>query len=141
MGMGSGLSPIMPGTCGTLAALPLYIVMAQLPIYAYVSLVILAFVLGIFICGKTADDMGVHDHGGIVWDEFVGIWIALTAVPEGWLWLLAGFLLFRLFDMAKPWPISLADRKFEGGFGIMADDVLAGVATWVCLKVADVWLI
>lgn len=139
LGFGSGLSPIMPGTCGTLAALPLYFVIAQLPIYAYGVVLLLAFIVGVYICDKTAKELGVHDHGGIVWDEFVGLWLTLLAAPAGWAWVLAGFVLFRVFDMVKPWPISWADRKLSGGLGIMFDDILAGLAAWVCLQVVAVW--
>ncbi|MBP9615325.1 MAG: phosphatidylglycerophosphatase A, partial [Thiopseudomonas sp.] len=80
-----------------------------------------------WLCGRVATDLGVHDHGGIVWDEFVGIWITLIFLPNTWLWLLLGFVVFRLLDIAKPWPISVLDRKVGGGFGIMIDDILAGV--------------
>ena len=141
MGFGSGLSPVMPGTVGTLAAIPLYFVFAQLSIYAYLTVVVLAFLLGVYICGRTARELGVVDHGSIVWDEFVGLWLALAAAPSGWLWIVAAFGVFRFFDILKPWPISAADRNLHGGWGIMVDDFLAGAATWVCLKVVDVGLI
>jgi len=86
----------------------------------------LAFIFGIWVCGRAGDDLGVHDHGGIVWDEFVGFWVTMIAVPAGWQWIVAGFLLFRLFDIWKPWPISWADQKVSGGFGVMLDDLIAG---------------
>ncbi len=139
-GFGSGLSPIMPGTCGTLAAVPFFLLLAQLPIYAYLAVVVLAFVVGIHLCGKTAQEMELEDPGGIVWDEFVGLWIALIGAPAGWHWLVLGFVLFRVFDMLKPWPISLADKHLKGGFGIMFDDVLAGIAAWACLQGVVLWL-
>lgn len=129
----------MPGTCGTFAAVPLYFVIAELPFYAYIGVLLLAFVFGVYICGKTAEELGVHDHGGIVWDEFVGLWLTLLAAPTGWQWVVAGFVLFRVFDMVKPWPISWADRKLSGGLGIMFDDILAGLAAWGCLQVVAVW--
>ena len=81
-----------------------------------------------------ARDLGVHDHGGIVWDEMVGIWITLWLAPAGWQWLLLGFGLFRLFDIVKPWPIRWIDRQVHGGLGIMLDDVLAGVFAWLALQ-------
>jgi phosphatidylglycerophosphatase A len=126
-GFGSGLSPKAPGTMGTLAAIPLYLLLATLPLPAYSLAVLVAAVLGIWICGRASRELGVHDHGGIVWDEFVGFWITMWAVPSGLLWVVAGFALFRLFDVLKPWPISWCDRHVHGGFGIMVDDVLAGV--------------
>lgn len=129
----------MPGTCGTIAAIPLYLLIAPLPIYAYLAVIVLAFSFGVSWCGKTAQEMGLKDPGGIVWDEFVGLWVTLIAAPPGWQWVLVGFVLFRLFDMAKPWPISLADRRLSGGFGIMFDDLLAGVAAWLCLQMGYLW--
>jgi phosphatidylglycerophosphatase A len=136
LGLGSGLLPKMPGTWGTLAALPIYFLLASLPNYAYLMAVALAFIAGIAICGRTAQELGHDDHGAIVWDEFVGLWVALAFLPLEWLWILAGFVLFRLFDMLKPWPISWADRRIKGGVGIMLDDLLAGIATFICLFIA-----
>jgi phosphatidylglycerophosphatase A len=125
-GFGSGLSPKAPGTFGTLAAIPLWWLMVQLPLSSYLLIVLLAALAGIVICGRAAQQLGVHDHGGIVWDEFVGFWIAMTALPATWQSLVFGFVLFRLFDIAKPWPISWLDKKVSGGFGIMIDDIIAG---------------
>ncbi len=127
-GFGSGLSPKAPGTMGTLAAIPLWWLLAQLPLGTYLIVVLIAAVAGIVICGRAADRLGVHDHGGIVWDEFVGFWIAMAALPVTWQSLILGFVLFRLFDILKPWPISWLDRRVSGGFGIMIDDVIAGLA-------------
>jgi phosphatidylglycerophosphatase A len=127
-GFGSGLSPKAPGTVGTLAAIPLWWLLAQLPLSSYLILVLFSAVVGIYICGFAAKKLGVHDHGGIVWDEFVGFWIAMAALPPTWTSLLLGFVLFRLFDILKPWPISWLDKKVSGGFGIMIDDVIAGLA-------------
>jgi phosphatidylglycerophosphatase A len=134
-GLGSGLAPRVPGTIGTLAAIPLYLVAAHwLSLWAYLALILVAFVLGVYVCDRAAHKLGVHDHGGIVWDEFVGFWITMAAAPPGWIWVLLGFVLFRIFDMVKPWPIKAADRRVSGGFGIMLDDVLAGVAACICLQ-------
>lgn len=135
-GFGSGLSPYLPGTAGTVAAIPLYLLMVQLPMWGYLMVIITGFIAGLYICDRASKQLGVHDHGGIVWDEFVGFWITMIAVPLTWYWLLSGFLLFRFFDMLKPWPISLADRKLSGGFGIMVDDVIAGIAAGFCLQIA-----
>lgn len=133
-GFGSGLSRIMPGTCGTVAALPFYFLIKDLPWFYYLGVLVIAFFVGNHLCGYAAEKLKVHDHGGIVWDEFVGMWLTLFLAPQGWIWLLLGFLLFRFFDMLKPWPIRLADKHIHGGVGIMFDDVLAAVAAWGCLQ-------
>ncbi|NKI18101.1 phosphatidylglycerophosphatase A [Spongiibacter sp. KMU-166] len=126
LGFGSGLAPKAPGTFGTLAALPCWYLLQLLPTASYIVAVVAAFALGVYLCGETAKALGVHDHGGIVWDEFVGLWIALFLLPSDWYWPLLGFALFRLFDIWKPWPISVLDRRVHGGLGIMIDDVVAG---------------
>ncbi|WP_299202178.1 phosphatidylglycerophosphatase A [uncultured Amphritea sp.] len=133
-GLGSGASPWAPGTAGTVAAIPLFLLIQPLSLAWYAVVLVITFVVGIYLCGKTSDDMGVHDHGGIVWDEFVGYWITMFAAPPGWLWIVIGFVLFRLFDIIKPWPISWADKQVAGGLGIMLDDVLAGLMALVCLQ-------
>ncbi len=127
-GFGSGLSPKAPGTMGTLAAIPLWYLLAQLSQPAYILVVALCAIVGIFICGSAADKLGVHDHGGIVWDEIVGFWITMTFLPATYVYALLGFVLFRLFDILKPWPISWLDKNIGGGLGIMIDDVVAGLA-------------
>ena len=132
-GFGSGAAPVAPGTFGTLAALPLLWPLSLLPLAGYLGVLLLAFVLGVFLCDRTARDLGVHDHSGIVWDEFVGLFVTMIAVPLNWQSLLLGFCLFRLFDILKPWPIGWLDRQVAGGFGIMLDDLLAGVYAWVIL--------
>ncbi|MFB2659405.1 phosphatidylglycerophosphatase A family protein [Shewanella mangrovisoli] len=127
LGFGSGLAAKAPGTFGTLAAVPLYLLLAQLPLSWYLAVTLVCVLAGIYICDKAAKDMGVHDHGAIVWDEVAGLLITMIAAPAGLLWLIVGFVLFRLFDIIKPWPIRWLDAKVEGGFGIMIDDVLAGI--------------
>lgn len=128
LGFGSGLAPKAPGTFGTLAAIPLvWLCSHYLSFNLYLSLTVFFSIAGIWICGITADDMQVHDDSSIVWDEVVGLMITMLAVPLSWQTLLVGFLLFRLFDIAKPWPISYLDKHVHGGFGIMADDILAGL--------------
>lgn len=126
-GFGSGLARKAPGTWGSLAAMPFVPLLQWMPLALALSLIVAAAVFGVWLCGRVASDLGVHDHGGIVWDEFVGIWISLILLPAGWGWWLAGFVVFRLFDIAKPWPICLLDKKIGGGLGIMLDDILAGV--------------
>ncbi|MCB1876672.1 MAG: phosphatidylglycerophosphatase A [Chromatiales bacterium] len=133
-GFGSGLSPRAPGTVGTLAAILPYLLLEKLSLVPYLLVVALAFVLGVWLCQEASNRLGVHDHGGIVWDEFVGLWIALIAAPPGWSWLLLGFLSFRFFDILKPWPIGWLDRHVSGGLGIMVDDVAAGIAALAVLQ-------
>lgn len=133
-GLGSGAVPKAPGTFGTLAAVPLYLLLSLLPLNVYLLVLIAAFGLGIWICEKTSHDLGVHDHGGIVWDEFVGFWLTMVAVPNGWPYVVAGFLLFRFFDILKPFPINYFDRHIKGGLGIMLDDAVAGSFAWLCLQ-------
>jgi phosphatidylglycerophosphatase A len=134
-GFGSGLSPKAPGTVGTLVAIPLYFLFAERGLLQYSVLLAAAVLLGIWICGAASRQLQVHDHPGIVWDEFVGFWITMWAVPPDWIWVIAGFVLFRIFDIAKPWPVSVLDRKVGGGLGIMADDMLAGALACLTLHV------
>lgn len=133
-GLGSGAVPKAPGTFGTLAAIPIWYLFADLSADYYLLLLVLSFALGCWLCGKTSEDLGVHDHGGIVWDEFVGLWITYLALPQGWGWVLIGFVLFRVFDILKPWPIGWADKRVSGGLGIMLDDVLAGIMALGCVQ-------
>lgn len=126
-GFGSGISPVAPGTMGTLVAVPIYYGLSFFRLDYYALVVLFLAAIGIFLCDKTAKDWGVHDHQSIVWDEIVGYLIAMTALPVQWNWMLAGFCLFRFFDILKPWPIGWADRQVSGGLGIMLDDVLAGM--------------
>ena len=139
-GLGSGAAPKAPGTVGTLAAIPLWYLFSDWSLTAYLVLIIVSSLVGIWLCGKTSSDLGVHDHSGIVWDEFVGLWITLIAVPAGWEWVVIGFLLFRLFDILKPWPIGWADKHVHGGLGIMLDDILAGIMALLCLQVLAILL-
>jgi phosphatidylglycerophosphatase A len=139
-GFGAGLSPKAPGTLGTLVAIPLYLAMSQLPPPLFAGVVIVMAMLGIRICGRTAAGMGVHDHPGIVWDEIVGFLITMWPVAFSWFNLLAGFVLFRLFDIAKPWPISRLDRNVKGGLGIMLDDIAAGIFAGAVLYLINYFL-
>jgi len=134
-GLGSGLAPKAPGTFGTLAALPIYWrLLADLAPWVFALITLLTFVLGVYVCEKTSQDLGVHDHGGIVIDEWVGMWITLFLLPKSLFWLALAFVLFRFFDIIKPWPIKWLDQHVKGGFGIMIDDVLAGVMAWLVLQ-------
>ena len=134
-GLGSGFAPKAPGTCGSAAGVLLYLPLADLPLTIRCAVIIFAFAAGAWICGSTSRQLGGHDHGGIVWDEFVGVWITLTAVPLTPIGLLCGFLLFRLLDIVKPWPIKWVDKELHGGLGIMLDDAIAGILAALGLRV------
>jgi len=125
-GFGFGLAPVAPGTFGTLVAIPIYYLLMGLPVWAYIAIVVALFLFGIFLCETTSNNLKVHDHSGIVWDEIVGYLITMIAAPRGWQWMILGFILFRFFDILKPWPIKMIDARIKGGFGIMFDDVVAG---------------
>lgn len=133
-GFGSGLAPKAPGTFGTLAAIPFFLLLQSLSWPIYLSWLLVAFALGVMWCDRSSKALGVHDHGGIVWDEFVGFWLTMFMAPTGWVWILIGFVLFRFFDILKPWPINWLDKKVHGGFGIMIDDVLAGIYALIVLQ-------
>ena len=132
-GFGSGLAAKAPGTFGTIACIPIYWLMADLNLSTYVAVCLLICVSGIYIWQHPAKHLETHDHPGIVWDEFAGLLIALIAVPFSWTNLLIAFLLFRVFDIFKPWPISWLDKKVSGGLGIMLDDIVAGLFALICM--------
>lgn len=144
-GFGTGLAPFAPGTFGTLVGIPLWLLLCLLPVGVYAGVVLTLFVGGCWLCGRSAKLLGVHDHPGIVFDEVVGF--LLTAMPllpalhwhsgHLWLWLLAAFLLFRLFDILKPPPIRWLDRHVHGGFGIMLDDAVAAIPAALLLMLAE----
>ena len=138
-GFGSGMSKKAPGTMGTLAAIPVYWLFAQTNSVVYALLMLVVSVIGIWICGIAADKLGEHDFGGIVWDEIAGYLITMCLVPLTWQTIIVGFILFRIFDILKPWPISWLDRYVQGGFGIMIDDVLAGIFAGALLLLAFNW--
>ena len=126
-GFGSGLAPFAPGTAGTLAAVLLELPMRQMPMTARVGILVAVCIAGFWLCGESARRLGAHDHPGIVWDEFAGYFLTMLAAPPGLLWTVAGFALFRVFDILKPWPIRDLDHSIPGGLGIMVDDIVAGV--------------
>lgn len=132
-GFGAGAIKVAPGTFGTLVGIPFYLLLQHLPLSGYLAVTAALFALGVWLCHVTTHDLGVHDHPGIVWDEIVGYLVAMVAAPAGWLWVLIGFGLFRLFDIWKPWPIHLLDRYAGGGMGVMIDDIVAGVYAWVVM--------
>jgi phosphatidylglycerophosphatase A len=139
-GFGAGLSPVGSGTMGTLVAVPLCLWLQGLPSFAYWLLTGLLLLSGFWICDYTSRSLGTHDHSGIVWDEIVGYLITMGIAPRGWEWVMAGFLLFRFFDVVKPWPVSWVDRSVGGGFGIMLDDAVAGLYSLAVLQVLAVML-
>ncbi len=130
-GFGAGLSPKAPGTAGTVAAIPIYLLLMSVGGGVYWLFLPVALAAGVLICGYTAKRIGVDDPKGVVWDEIVGFLITMLGLPLGAVWVVGGFLLFRLFDIWKPWPIRWIDRRVKGGLGIMLDDVIAAV--FACL--------
>lgn len=133
-GFGSGLAKKMPGTLGTLAAIPLYLGLQLANDWIYLAVTLISIIAGIAICDQAANKLKVHDYGGIVWDEIAGFLITMCWLPFSWQNLLAGFALFRLFDIVKPWPIRWLDKHVSGGFGIMLDDVAAGIFAALVLR-------
>ena len=135
-GLGSGLAPVAPGTAGSALGLLLFIPALYAPFPVQVVIIALGFVLGVWVSDRVAKHMEVNDPGGIVWDEFVGMWITLLWLPSLF-WLLPAFLLFRLFDIWKPWPVRVADKKLVGGLGIMLDDVFAGLYALAAVQILN----
>jgi phosphatidylglycerophosphatase A len=141
-GFGSGLAPKAPGTVGTVLGLPLFwLIAAAAPdLPSRIILVIAAFVVGVWACGRTGRALGVADHGGMVWDEIVAFALVLLFTPAGWAWTALAFALFRVFDILKPWPIRFADRRLKNGFGVMFDDLLAAGYAIAAIKGVQ-WLV
>jgi phosphatidylglycerophosphatase A len=135
-GFGAGHAPVAPGTFGTLVAVPIYLLLREGGLAVHAGAVVAMFVAGIWLCGIAERDLGAQDAPGIVWDEIVGYLIAMLAVPTGWPWVVAGFVLFRLFDIVKPFPIRTFERRVGGGLGVMLDDALAGVYVLAILHAA-----
>ncbi|AYG48421.1 phosphatidylglycerophosphatase A (plasmid) [Pseudomonas sp. Leaf58] len=128
-GFGSGLLPKAPGTWGSIAALPLGMALLELPTLWMAIVILVATVAGIWVCDQVCKDLGTtEDNQSIVWDEFVGMWLAMLFIPgqHQLAWALLAFVLFRIFDVLKPGPIGYLDRSLKGGWGIMLDDVAAG---------------
>jgi len=135
LGFGSGCAPKAPGTMGTLVGVLFYLPLQLLALPYYVAVVVVVSLVGIWLCGQTARALGVHDHPGIVWDEIAGYLLTMVAAPTGWGWIVLGFVLFRIFDIWKPWPIGLLDKKVKGGLGVMADDLLAGIFSLTIMQI------
>ncbi|WP_368678275.1 phosphatidylglycerophosphatase A [Acinetobacter lactucae] len=136
VGFGSGLAPKAPGTFGSAFALLFVPIWLSLGFNLSLIAILIMSLVGIYICGQTAKVIDVHDDGRIVWDEFAGQ--SITFLPllylqqMNWMWVIGGFILFRIFDVWKPWPIRVIDRQVHGGFGIMLDDIIAGVWAALC---------
>ena len=136
-GLGSGLAPVAPGTVGSLLALPIWwFVLADLSVPVQIASVACVVLISIWVVDRACRAAGVGDASAFVLDEFVGQWVALVAAPKSLLALAVGFVLFRAFDIAKPWPVSWADRRLSGGLGVVIDDVLAGVLAAVVLQLS-----
>ncbi len=133
-GFGSGLSPYAPGTVGTLAAIPVYLLLSTLGPVVYLLVTLTSVVAGVYLCGRTSKALGVHDHAGIVWDEFAGYFITMLFAPVSISTVILGFCLFRIFDIFKPWPASVIDTRIKGGLGVMLDDVIAGIYAMLVLQ-------
>lgn len=138
LGFGSGLAPKAPGTAGTLVGVLLDPLLRPLGLELRVLVVALMFGAGVWLCDVSARRLGAHDHPAIVWDEIVGYLALMLFLPSGWAWALVGFVVFRFFDIVKPWPIRQLDHGVSGGFGIMLDDIAA--AAWGALVLSGVMM-
>ena len=134
LGFGSGLSPQAPGTCGTLVGVLIYLPMRGLDLPIYLVLLAALFATGVVVCGRTTKMLGCHDHGAIVWDEIVGYLATMVFAPRDWVWMLVGFVLFRFFDILKPPPVRRLER-LKGGYGVVLDDVMAGLYANIVLHI------
>jgi len=134
-GFGAGMAAKAPGTWGTLVGIPFVVVLQPLSVWAYWFAAVLITLLGVWACGIRGRELGDSDHPSLVWDEVAGYVVTMGFAPLGWIWIAVGFGLFRLFDIWKPWPIHVVDRKVKNGWGTMVDDLLAGVYAGVCLFV------
>ncbi len=139
-GFGAGLAPVAPGTWGTGVGVAVALLWAPLPLVVRGAAVAVMFGFGIWLCGESARRLGEHDHPGIVWDEIVGFLAMMLVAPTGWSWIAAGFVLFRVFDIFKPWPIRDLDHRIRGGLGIMLDDMLAAAYAAVGLFALQLFL-
>ena len=137
-GLGSGLLPLVPGTWGSLAALPFaWLIMAAAGTVGLLTMAAVAFAGGCWASDRVAAASGRIDPGFIVIDEVAAQWLVLAAAPLDWRAYLAGFLLFRVFDITKPWPVNWAERSFKGGLGIMLDDIVAGLYALAILLIGE----
>lgn len=132
-GFGSGAMPFAPGTFGTLFAIPFFLLLQALPLIYYFIFLILFIIFSSILCERLSKDIGIHDHQGMCIDEFAGFFVTMFGVPPTFGYILGGFLLFRFFDIVKPWPINFVDEKMNSGFGMILDDVIAGIYSLLIL--------
>jgi phosphatidylglycerophosphatase A len=137
LGGGAGLVPKAPGTAGSLLAVPLVLILQLAPFGWQLGMWAAMVIAGVWLCDRIGRTLGDPDHGAIVWDEICGQTIVLLLAPPGFVWMLVGVLAFRLFDIAKPWPIHIIDRRMPNGWGAMGDDLLAAVYAVVLLRIAE----
>lgn len=134
-GFGLGKIKVMPGTFGTLGAIPIYLLIHDLNPVWYITICLILFGYGIYICGIAEDNSGIKDNPSIVWDEIVGFLFALFAVPFSVSWIALSFIIFRVFDIFKPWPIKVIEKKMSGGLAIMLDDLMAALYSWLIVQI------
>ncbi|MEO8402341.1 MAG: phosphatidylglycerophosphatase A [Gammaproteobacteria bacterium] len=134
-GFGSGAIPVAPGTFGTLVAIPFYLAFQNLPLSIYFIIILLITIGSMWLCERVSNEIKVEDHQGMCLDEIVGYLVTMLAAPHGLKWIILGFILFRIFDIWKPWPINIVDQRVHGGIGVILDDVLAGVYSMIVLKI------
>jgi phosphatidylglycerophosphatase A len=134
-GFGSGAMPFAPGTFGTLMAIPFYLLFRPLPVFAYLIFVIAFVLVSSWASEKISKEINVHDHSGMCIDEFAGFFVTMINAPHGFYWILLGFILFRIFDILKPWPIYVVDEKMAGGLGMVLDDVIAGIYSCIIIQI------
>lgn len=138
-GFGSGAAPFAPGTFGTLLAIPFYLLLRHLSPVMYITFVVLFCILSMWICERVSNEISIHDHPGMNLDEFAGFFVTMIFAPIGWQWIALGFVLFRLFDIWKPWPINWLDEKIHGGFGMVIDDIVAGLFSFVVIQLVKIF--
>ena len=134
LGFGFGLSPLAPGTLGTLLGVVIYLLIMDISVLFYLSIVLVIIGIGTAVAEYTSEALGGKDHRAIVIDEIVGFLVACISLPPDWIYLLLAFVLFRIFDIAKPWPVDFIDQRIKGGIGIMGDDLMAGLYTLLCIQ-------
>lgn len=135
-GFGSGLLPVMPGTYATLVAIPIFLVLQSFGWIIYAIAILVLTLFGIWLSDKVSKDIGIHDYPGMNFDEIVGYLVTMFLAPPTWFWVLIGFGLFRLFDILKPWPINWVDKNVKGGVGVILDDVIAGLLSFIVIQIA-----
>lgn len=140
-GLGSGTVPYAPGTFGTLLAIPFYLLIRPLPLIAYILFVICFFIFSSWVCERVSKEIHEHDHPGMCIDEFAGFFVTMINAPHGCGWIFLGFILFRLFDIWKPWPIHVIDKKMHGGIGMVLDDIVAGIFAMMIIQLMKYFII